>query len=75
MRKMELTIIVEKGENGFLVGQIQEYPAALSQGKTLEELKENLKDALKILLDVQKEKLESDYFKRKIVKRKLIFAQ
>jgi predicted RNase H-like HicB family nuclease len=49
---MGLTIIIEKGENGYYVGQIQEYPAALSQGKTIHELKENLKDALKLLLTV-----------------------
>lgn len=72
---MELTIIVEKGENGYYIGQIEEYPAALSQGKTVDELKENLKDALKLLLEVQKEQLEKDYLKRKIVKRRLVFAQ
>lgn len=39
MKKMELTIIVEKGENGYYVGQIQEYPEVLSQGINDEELK------------------------------------
>lgn len=72
---MELTILVEKGENGYLVGQIQEYPAAISQGKTLDELKENLKDALRLLLDMQKEDLSKGYAKRKVVKRRLMFTQ
>ena len=72
---MELTILVEKGENGYLVGQIQEYPAAISQGKTLDELKENLKDALRLLLDMQKENLSKGYAKRKVVKRRLMFTQ
>lgn len=36
---MELTIIVEKRENGYYVGQIQEYPEVLSQGNNVEELK------------------------------------
>ena len=53
MNKMELTMMVEEGENGYLVGQLVEYPAALSQGKTIEELENNLKDALKLLLQVQ----------------------
>ncbi len=75
MKRMELTILVEKGENGYLVGQIQEYPAAISQGKTLDELKENLKDALKLLLDMQKEDLNKGYAKRKVVKRRLMFTQ
>ncbi len=75
MKKMDLTIIVEKGENGYYVGQIQEYPAALSQGKTIDELKENLKDALKLILDFQKEQLDKDYSKRKTIKRRLLFAR
>ncbi|NEW85245.1 MAG: type II toxin-antitoxin system HicB family antitoxin, partial [Mariniphaga sp.] len=58
MNKMELTMMVEKGENGYFVGQIIEYPAALSQGKTIEELEKNLKDALKLLLQVQKDQLK-----------------
>lgn len=74
MKRMELTILVEKGENGYLVGQIQEYPAAISQGKTMDELKENLKDALRLLLDMQKEDLSKGYAKRKVVKRRLMFT-
>ena len=67
-------MMVEKGENGYYVGQIVEYPAALSQGKTIQELEDNLKDALKLLLQVQKEQLKQEYSKRKAVKRKVTFA-
>jgi len=74
MNKMELTMMVEKGENGYFVGQIVEYPAALSQGKTIEELEKNLKDALKLLLQVQKDQLKLEYAKRKAIKRKVTFA-
>jgi predicted RNase H-like HicB family nuclease len=38
------TNIVFKEENGWFVGHIQEYPDYESQGKTLDELKENLLD-------------------------------
>ena len=48
---MQFTAKIELGENGFYVGQINELPAALSQGKTLEDLKENLLDALNLLLE------------------------
>jgi len=51
MKKLELTVIIEKGENGYYVGQVQEYPAALSQGKTIDELMINVKDALLLLLE------------------------
>ena len=49
---MKFTAIIEQGENGWLIGQIKEVPAALSQGKTIEELKANLLDALKLALNV-----------------------
>ena len=75
MKKMELTMLVEKGENGYYVGQIQEYPPVMSQGETIDELEENLKEALKFFLEVQKEQVEKDYSKRKIIKRRLIFSQ
>jgi len=41
---MKFTAMVEQGENGWLVGQIKEILAALSQGKTVEDLKVNLLD-------------------------------
>jgi len=43
--------IVFKEENGWFVGHIQEYPEFESQGKTLQELKENLLD---VYADIQK---------------------
>jgi predicted RNase H-like HicB family nuclease len=36
---MKVTAIIEKSNDGWFVGQIEEMPAALSQGKTIEELK------------------------------------
>ncbi|MDB5123420.1 MAG: hypothetical protein JWP94_1549 [Mucilaginibacter sp.] len=39
------------GESGWYVGQIEGVPAAISQGETTEELKENLLDALRLVLD------------------------
>lgn len=52
---MKFTAIIEHGENGWFVGQIEEVPAAISQGKTIKELKGNLLDALKLILDTNKE--------------------
>ncbi len=48
---MKLTAVIEKGENGWLVGQIEEIPAVLSQGKSVDELKANLIDALNLYLE------------------------
>ena len=50
---MKFTATIEQGENGWFVGQIKEVPAALSQGETIEELKENLVDALRLILETE----------------------
>ena len=53
---MEFTATIEQGENGWLVGQLNEFPAAISQGRTLEELLANLIDAVQLLTET-KEKI------------------
>ena len=45
---MRLTIVIKKGESGYQVGQLKEFPAVFSQGKKLKELKKNIKDALEL---------------------------
>ena len=48
---MKFTANIEQGESGWFVAQVAEVPAAMSQGKTIEELRENLLDALNLILD------------------------
>ncbi len=38
-------------DEGWLVGRLLEVPSVFSQGETLKELKENIQDAYKIMLD------------------------
>ncbi len=45
-----LTIIYEKGEDGWWIATIPEVPGAFSQGKTKPEAKENVLDALRELM-------------------------
>jgi len=51
---MKFTADIEQGESGWFVGQIEEVPAAISQGETIEVLKSNLLDALRLILDTNK---------------------
>ncbi len=44
-----LTMVYWKGEH-FWLGKLREYPEVITQGETLEELEENLKDAMKLWL-------------------------
>ncbi len=75
MKTAELNILIQKDvESGMYVGQLEEFPAVISQGKSIDELKVNLIDALKLLLDVQKEQLHNDYKTSRIIRRKLQYA-
>ena len=48
---MTLTLVIKKGKNGFLIGQLKELPAVFTQGLTVEEVKENIVDALDLYLE------------------------
>ena len=64
---MKFTAIIEQGESGWYVGQIEELPAAISQGRTIEELKVNLLDALKLILDTNREITEQEYSGKDVI--------
>lgn len=42
-------------DDGWYVGKLQEVPGVFSQGETLEELKENIADAYRMMLDAEPE--------------------
>jgi predicted RNase H-like HicB family nuclease len=50
MPKLDLTIVYEDGEDGFVVSSIPAVPGVLSQGRTREEARENVLDALALML-------------------------
>ena len=57
---MKLTAIFEPAKAGGFTCFVEEVPAALSQGETLNEAKANLLDALKLVLECQRELAERD---------------
>ena len=52
---MEYTAIIEKTASGWYIAQCEQVPGALTQGKTLEEVQENLKEAIYLVLESEKE--------------------
>ncbi|MFN0049670.1 MAG: type II toxin-antitoxin system HicB family antitoxin [Cytophagales bacterium] len=71
---MKVTAIIEKSDNGWFVGQIEEFPAAISQGTSIEDLKINLLDALHLLLQTQKEETEKMYIGKEYSTEELILT-
>jgi predicted RNase H-like HicB family nuclease len=47
---LQLTIVYEPGEEGWIIASVSQVPGALSQGRTREEARENVIDALRLLL-------------------------
>lgn len=57
---MKLTAVFEPAKEGGYTCFVEEIPAAISQGETLEEAKANPRDALQLVLDCQRELAEKD---------------
>ncbi|MDL2309031.1 type II toxin-antitoxin system HicB family antitoxin [Bacteroidales bacterium OttesenSCG-928-C03] len=68
---MEYTAIIEKTDDGWYVAQCLEVPGALTQGKSIEEVKENLKDAIKLCLDYEKDRVLKNLEGHKFIRRKV----
>jgi len=54
-KKREFTVVVERGEDGQLIGTVPELKGCHSQGRTLDELLERVKEAIQLCLEVEGE--------------------
>ena len=52
---MEYTAIIKKQSNGWYFAQCEQIPNAITQGETIDEALENLKDAIQFLLEDEME--------------------
>ena len=52
---MEYTINIETNADGWLTGQCEQLPQAISQGENLEDLMENMQDAIELVLEYQRD--------------------
>ncbi len=57
---LQLTIRYEAGEDGWIVASIPEVPGAISQGRTREEARANVIDALRLILEPKPRTAPSD---------------
>ena len=56
---MKIKAIIHEAEEGGFWAEVPALPGCSTQGETLEELTENLKDAIALWLDVGEEDIES----------------
>jgi predicted RNase H-like HicB family nuclease len=65
--EMELTAVFEevpRSEGGGYVAYVEELPGAISEGDTLDEARENLRDAISLLLEANRELARPEQGKR-----------
>lgn len=51
-KKREFTVVIEKGEDGYYIGSVPALLGCHTQGKTVDELMVNVKEAILLCLDV-----------------------
>lgn len=47
----EFFVVIERDEDGFYVGEVPQLPACYSQGRTLDELLANMREAIVLCLE------------------------
>ena len=65
------TAVYEQGEDGWIVVTCPEVPGAISQGRDMKEAREMIRDAVRMLLEVNREEAEKDFEGREVVREPL----
>jgi predicted RNase H-like HicB family nuclease/ribosome-binding protein aMBF1 (putative translation factor) len=65
------TALIKETEDGWFYGQIEEVPEAMSQGKSIDELVENLSDALSLVLQLRREETRERFKGQTYITRKI----
>lgn len=58
---MKFQVVIEKDETGYFVAEVPALPGCVSQGKTIEEAKVNIKEAIEGWLEVINEKAKKSH--------------
>lgn len=58
MTELTLTAVFEEAEEGGYIGYVAELPGANTQGETLEEVRQNLCEAIQLILNANREEFE-----------------
>ena len=73
MTEVTLTAIFEESEEGGFIGYVAELPGANTQGETLEEVRENLTEAIELILNSNREEFEKNFSSTgRVMREKLI---
>ena len=71
--KFTLTAVFQKVPEGY-IGYVEELPGANTQGDTLEEARENLKEAIELVLEANRELAEESLIGADVIREPLLMA-
>ena len=69
-----LTAVFELTDDGWYVGWIEELPGAITQGATLDEARENLQEAVALVLEARRELAAQEMQGRVVIREPFILA-
>lgn len=69
----QLTAVFEEAEEGGYIGFFEELPGLNTQGKTLNEAKKNLLEALDLVMDTQRMLSEKNIGSKNVIKESMVF--
>jgi len=58
---MDFNIIIEKGQDGYLVSEVVELQGCHTQAKSMDELIKRTKEAISLYLSVEKKKIKGNF--------------
>jgi predicted RNase H-like HicB family nuclease len=65
LKKLKLTAVIQKADEGGFIAFIEEIPGVNTQGETIEETKANFFDALSLSMESHREKAQKSPGKKK----------
>jgi predicted RNase H-like HicB family nuclease len=65
---MKFTAVFEEAEEGGYIAYLEEMPGVNTQGETLEEAKENLQEAFKLVVETQRSLQNEEIGNRSVIK-------
>lgn len=54
VKKLQFKVLIEQDEDGVYVASVPELPGCYTQGKTLEKVRERIKEAIELVLESDK---------------------
>jgi predicted RNase H-like HicB family nuclease len=69
------TAVFEEAEEGGYIAFVEELPGANTQGETLEEARENLREAVELILGVNRELALKGIDERRVIRESLVIQK